>query len=135
MKALDTSILLALLEGEAGAREILKRVRGEEVATTEANLLELVYISGHGPGRSQAARRLALERLRRKITVLPIDSRAVDLAGRHMGKGAGDLPPLVLAMMATLEASGCDELLTRDEPPRSGKWRFKLTRVAHNHSK
>jgi len=135
VKALDSSVLLALLEGEAGAREIQRRLRGVEVATTEANLLELAYIAAQGPERHRGARKEALTRLRRKITILPIDGRASETAAHHIGKGAEAAPPLVSAMMGALEASGCDELLTLEPPASIGKWRVRVTRISLHHPK
>jgi predicted nucleic acid-binding protein len=132
MKALDTSVLLALLEGDAGARDLLRRLRGSELATTEVNLLELGYLAARGSARSQGARRETLDRLRRKITVLPIDGRAVEQAARRLGKGSERTPPHVLAMLGALEANGCDELLTHEVGLDAGKWRFKITRLAHH---
>lgn len=134
MKALDTSVLLSLLEGAPGAKELLRRLRGVEVATTEANLLELGILAAHGPERLRTARREALNRLRRKITVLPLDAKATDTAIRHLGKGPTGAPPLVTAMLGALESSGCEELLTLD-PVAKGKWRGRITRVSIRHPK
>jgi predicted nucleic acid-binding protein len=135
MKALDTSVLLSLLEGDPSARDLLKRLRGVELATTEVNLLELGYLAARGPARSHAGRRETLERLRRKLTVLPIDGRAVEQAARRLGKGSERTPPHVLAMLGALEANGCDELLTQEPAVDGGKWRFKITRIAHRGTK
>jgi predicted nucleic acid-binding protein len=135
MKALDTSVLLALLEGESGVRELLRRLHGVEIATTEANLLELAYLATRGPERHRVARRDAIARLRRKITVLPIDARAVDATTHHLGKGGEGAPPLVGAMMGALEASGCEELLTLDPPPEMGKWKVRVNRIPLRHAK
>ena len=129
MKALDTPVLLAVLEGEPGARELLRKLRGVEVATTEANLLELAYIAGRGGERHRAARRDALVRLRRKVTVLPIDARAVEAAARQVGRGAEREPPLVSAMMGALEAYGCEELLTSGTASSQAKWKIRVTRI------
>lgn len=135
MKALDTSVLLALLEGEPGARELLKPLRGVEVATTEANLLELAYLAARGPARHRTARREALSRLRRKLTVLPIDARSGETAAHHLGKGDETPPPLVTAMMSALESYGCEELLTLDPPGSWGKWKVRTTRIRLRHNK
>lgn len=133
MKGLDTSILLALLEGDPGTRKLVIRLRGVELATTTINLLELAYLAARGPSRSRVARRHALERLRRKLTVLPIDGRAVEEAGRRLGKGSEKTPPHVLAMLGAFEANGCDELFSLEPGIDPGKWRFKVTRVAYGH--
>lgn len=106
MKGLDTSVLLALLEGDRRTLNLLARLRGVELATTEVNLLELSYLAARGPPKVRVARREALDRLRRKITVLPIDGRAVEQAGRRLGKGSEKTPPHVLAMLGALEANG-----------------------------
>lgn len=128
MKALDTPVLLSLLAGERPARDLLRRLRGDEVATTEANLLELSVLAGSAPARSIAARREAVGRLRRRMTVLPIDPRAVEEIARRVGRGGlSRLPPLVLAMLGSLEANGCDELIT-DALAIPGRWRFRVTR-------
>ncbi len=132
MKGLDTSVLLTLLEGKRGARDLLTRLRGFELATTEVNLLELSYLAARGPARCRAARREALGRLRHEITVLPIDGRAVEQAGRRLGKGGERTPPHVLAMLGAFEASGCDELFTHETGIYPGTWRFKVTHVTYS---
>jgi len=48
---------------------------------------------------------------------------------------AGAVAPSVLAMMGTLEAVGCEELLTLDPPVDYGKWRLKITRIRLNATK
>jgi predicted nucleic acid-binding protein len=135
MKGLDTSVLLSLLHGDRGARELATHLRGLEVATTEANLLELSFLAVRGPPRARAARKGALERLRRRITVLPIDSRAVEQAARRVGKGSEKTPPLVVAMLGALEANGCDELYTHETALDPGKWSFRITHVAKHNAK
>ena len=129
MKGLDTSVLLGLLEGDGPSRALIGRLRGIEVATTEANLLELALIAGHGPARLQRSRREVLVRLRRKLTVLPIDGRAVELVGRRLERAIEPTPPLVLAMLGALESNGCDELFVREPIRMSPRWKLKVTRV------
>ncbi|MGP8077333.1 MAG: PIN domain-containing protein [Thermoplasmata archaeon] len=135
MKALDTPALLALLEGDPRMRPILRRWRGEEIATTEANLLELAYLAAAGPARGRALRFAALGRLRRRLTVLPIDSRAGDEVARRLERGGETPSPTVLAMLAALETSGCEELLTEDPRQFPGKWRFKISKLIHKKTK
>lgn len=128
MKALDTPVLLALLEGNARIRQSLRRWRGEEIATTEVNLLELAVLAANGPVRRRSARLAALGRLRRRLTVLPIDSRVGEETVRRLERG-GPAPSLgVLAMLAALETSGCEELLTEDPRQLPGKWQFKIVK-------
>lgn len=135
MKAFDTSILLALLEGDHGARDLTRKLKGTEIATTEANLLELAHLAGRGPPRSRPRRREALDRLRRKLTVLPIDHRAVLEAERRVTKDAPTISPIVAGMLGALETAGCDELFTTDPQECGGRWRFKVTRFARRVSK
>ncbi len=127
MKALDSSILLGLLDGDGAVKDLLRRLRDVELATTEANLLELSIVAARAP--SHARRRLeTLERLRRNLTVLPIDARGIDRAAQQLTRGSRP-PPLVLAMLGTLESAGCDELFTRENAKDWGKWRLKVTQL------
>lgn len=135
MKALDTSVLLALLEGDHRARPLIKRLRGVEVATTEANLLELALLAARSPANSRAGRREALSRLRRRVTVLPLDSKAGEATSVHLSRTREALAPLVAAMMGALESSGCDELWTLDPPAELGKWRVRVTRLHFGNTK
>lgn len=129
MKGLDTSVILGLLEGDPAARSLVSRLRGVELATTEANLLELLLVGVHGSARSRKARREVLDRLRQKLTVLSIDSRGGASAARHLESGEKAPPPLVLAMLGALEANGCDELFVLGPTRLHGRWRFKVTRI------
>jgi len=135
MKALDTSVLLALLEGEPTARDLVRRLRGVEVATTEGSFLELAYLAHQGPARARARRREALGRLRRKLTVLPIDSRAVAEAEACVFRGNAPASPLLSGMLGALEAAGCDELFTSDPQACRGRWRFQVTRFSRRKPK
>jgi len=126
MKALDTGVLLALLEGSARARDQLRKLRGSELATTEANVLELAYLAAGAPPRARAARLASLERLRQRLTVLPIDARATREASARLAKLADRLPPNTTAMLGALEAAGCEELLTDDGKSVAGDWGFRV---------
>ena len=135
MKALDTSVLLALLEGDRSARDLLRKLREVEIATTEANFLELAYLAAHGSPRLRGRRRESLGRLRRKLTVLPIDPRAVAEAESGVLRGEAPTSPLLAGMLGALEAAGCDELFTSDPRECRGRWRFQLTRFTRHASK
>ncbi len=126
MKGLDTSALLEILEGTPSARKELRRLRGEELATTEANLVELGYLSARGTKQAQRARQEALGRLRRRVTVLPLDAKGVDQAVRRLAGDVLELPPLLLASLGALEAAGCEELLTSETGAIRGKWSFRV---------
>jgi predicted nucleic acid-binding protein len=135
MKALDTTVILALLEGDRSAKELLRRLRGVEVATTEANLLELAYLASWGSARTRVHRREVLDLLRRKLTVLPIEQRAVSEAERCILKGDHPSSPLLAGMLGALEAAGCDELYITDPLECKGRWRFQVTRFTRRHPK
>ncbi|HYA70541.1 MAG TPA: PIN domain-containing protein [Thermoplasmata archaeon] len=132
MKALDTSVLLALLEGDRSARDLVRKLREVEIATTEANFLELAYLAHRGPPRVRARRRETLGRLRRKLTVLPIDPRAVSEVETCISHGDAPATPLLAGMLGALEAAGCDELFTSDPQDCRGRWRFQITRFTRH---
>ncbi len=128
MKALDTPILLALLQGSSRVRDQLRRLRGTELATTEANFLELAHLAAFAPPKLRGERFTALTRLRQRITVLPIDSRGVEVASRRISTSPSR-SPLVTAMLGALEAYGCEELLTDRPDQVGGPWRFKVRKI------
>ncbi len=129
MKAIDTGVLLALLQGSPRARELLKKLRGTEVATTEANLLELAYCAGAASGRARTSRLAAIEKLRQRLTVLPVDARATREAAARLGRGGVRISPTVAQMLGALETAGCEELWTDDPKEIQGNWRFKVSRA------
>lgn len=131
MKGLDSSILLGLLHGDPAVRSLLRRLEDVELATTEANLLELAWVAARTPTRLRH-RQEALERLRRKLTVLPLDARAVDRVSHQLIRGGPPIPLMIAAMLGALESAGCDELFTREPQQNLGKWRLKVTRIGHS---
>ena len=74
MNCVDTPLLEQLLDGDASADLWLNFVErsGEEVCTTEANLLELEILSERRGTNGVRQRTLALDRLRGSVTVLPM---------------------------------------------------------------
>ena len=130
MKGLDSGVLLGILEGAPRAKELLRKMRGVEVATTEMNLLELASIAMRSCGRQRRSRLAALERLRHRLTVLPIDSRAIGAAvGRPTPPGRR-LLPLAVAIAGAMEAAGCEEILTDDPRFPEADWSFRVRHVA-----
>lgn len=126
MKALDTPVLLAILHDSPTGRELLKSLRGEELATTELNLYELRATAAGGPPAARTARDTALARLRRRITVLPITAQSVSEAGRYL-HGAYRNDPWRPLILGTLAAAGCSEwITTRAYAPAKGKLPFKV---------
>jgi hypothetical protein len=126
MKGLDTPVLLEILHGTPAARRLLKSLPGEELATTELNMFELHQVASQGSKTTRPARHKALVALRRRISVLPITSAAVDEVTR--GGSARPLPlgygPLVWGV---LTAAGCGEwITTKTAAPPSGSTKFKV---------
>jgi len=136
MKAVDSGPLAAILEGDPSMKMVVRQLRGVEVASTEISMIELSVRAHQAPAKNRAARLRALENLRRKITVLPIDSRAGQEAVRRIGK-SGQVGRLYrTAELAALEVNQCDELLTYDKNLHgNGKWRFKITILRHHATK
>lgn len=130
MKALDTGILLALLQGSPKARELVRRLRGTELATTEANLLELAFLAASAPPRGRSSRFVALDKLRQRLTVLPLDARAVHAANDGVAGAADRISPTAAAMMGALQAAGCQELITDEPKGIGGSWTVRLKIVA-----
>ena len=118
MKGLDTPVLLDLLRGRPGAQGLMEAVGGEELATTEVNLFELEWIARAGPPRGRETRLAALENLRRKLTVLPIDSRATRAAAQLASNATAAVGASALLMLGAAETAGCTEWITH----RGGAW-------------
>jgi len=114
MKALDTPILLALLEGRREAIDLADSLAGEEVCTTEANLFELECVARDAGGAQRTRRLAALDRLRHKMTVLPIDDRAVHAASALVGGRKDPVPPLVALTLGVLASCGVSEVFTTE---------------------
>ncbi len=112
MKALDTPVLLELLRGRPSLEKVLKSLEGEELATTEINLFELEAIGRAGPRHGRNHRRGALDRLRRKLTVLPIDARAVQAAAALSAGRLGSATASEWLMLGAAAAGGCSEWVT-----------------------
>ncbi len=111
MKALDTPVLLAILHDAPGAKELLKSLHGEEIATTELNLYELRVIAASSRAASRASREDALAKLRRRLTVLPVTSESVGEAVKRVPVGThpGGWTRLILGVLV---AAGCAEWIT-----------------------
>jgi predicted nucleic acid-binding protein len=131
MKGLDTPVLVSILQGEPRAKMLLRRLRGEELASSELNFLELEFLVGRAAGPTQPRRRIAVGRLRRGLTILPLDGRASEkLPEISRRKEARGLNPLVVGALACFAAYGCDELVTSDQRLLAGRWPFKATKFA-----
>jgi hypothetical protein len=112
VKGLDTPVLLEVLEGRGAAAKLLKRLTGEELCTTELNLFELEAIARQERGSATDRRLAALEHLRRGLTVLPIDEKAVRAAASKWREGGQGLSSQTWLVFGALEANGCTEWFT-----------------------
>lgn len=112
MKALDTPVLLSVLRDRAKVRALLTSMAGHELATTEVNLLELELLARADASRGLEKRLAALERLRRRLTVLPIDERATRAASALARSAPRTTSPNVLLMLGAIEAASCSEWVT-----------------------
>lgn len=126
MRGLDTPILLDILRGGPHARRLFRKVGAEEMATTELNLWELTQLalSDRSPGRE--ARLVALERLRRRLTVLPIDAPSVAAATRRAAR-SGRPPSTLDLMVGSLEAHGGSEWITTEVDRTTRKGAIRVT--------
>jgi predicted nucleic acid-binding protein len=114
MKGLDTPVLLGLLRGEPRMTALLRKLSGEELCTTTVNLFELETIARSDPAPGRDRRLAAVEQLRRKLTILPIDERSAGLAAVERSKasvGSGGAAPSWLILGALL-AGRCSEWIT-----------------------
>ena len=129
MIGLDTPILLAVLHGEKGTQELLRSLEGEELATTELNLLELLAIASLSAPRVRAARQAAVDRLRQKLTVVPIDA-AAGTRKFFQQKGPRSASDLIeLAVLGAMDSHGCSRWITKGARP-TGRWKFRVTILA-----
>ena len=131
MKGLDTPVLLAFLRGNPNARRLLRSLAGEELATTEWNLFELETLARAAKVKGRESRIATLEKLRRRVTVLPIDIHAVRAASREISAGTGvsGAGSASRLMIAALEANGATEWYTTKlfaSLPQKGRCRVRL---------
>jgi predicted nucleic acid-binding protein len=126
MKAIDTPILLGLLRGAPEGKALAKSLAGEEIATTEVNMLELRAVAARGGTPTRLRREEALERLRRRITVLPVDNRSVEAAARLAGGRWHEASIATWLLLGALEAHGCSELITRRGAIPTRKYSFRV---------
>jgi predicted nucleic acid-binding protein len=114
VKALDTPVLLEILRGSPRARRWVRELGAEEIATTELNLWELAVLAIEDPSRGLDQRLTALDRLRRKLLVFPMDVRAMQSAVRLRQRRRRVPTSLAELIVGTLEAHGVSEWVTVD---------------------
>ena len=82
-----------------------------------------------------ARRQLSLQRLRRRLTILPVDARVGEEVARRASRLDRAIAPTVLGMLCALEVVGCEELVTDSPIEVSGKWRFRISKLTKVKSK
>jgi predicted nucleic acid-binding protein len=116
MKGLDTPVLLRLLRGEPRVCQYLRKLGPGELCTTTINLFELEAIARSDPAPGRERRLAALEALRRKLSVLPVDeSAALAAAAEFARPGRHQLRTPTLLILGTLLAYRCTEWVTTKE--------------------
>ena len=130
MKGLDTPVLLALLEGAAKPRALVRALAGEELATTEVNLFEIELLARRDKSPGKERRMQALERLRRKLTVLPINEESTRRAATIAATARQAAPEGTWLCLGAAEAHGCSEWITTAAgmPPASSA-RLKVSQL------
>lgn len=130
MKGLDTPVLLALLEGAPKPRALVRALSGEELATTEVNLFEIELLGRRDRSPGKERRMQALERLRRKLTVLPVDEESTRRAAVIAASARQAAPEGTWLCLGAAEAHGCSEWITSaaGTPPPSAA-RIKITTI------
>ena len=120
MKALDTPVLLGILRAERPAGEALSSLQHDELATPEVCLMELEAIArmDRSPGREK--RLAAVERLRRRVTVLPLTEKGSRAASTILARRPHALSSNDALVLGIAESHGCSELITSAEfaPPK-----------------
>ncbi len=130
MKGLDTPVLLALLEGAPKPRALVRALAGEELASTEVNLFEIELLGRREKSPGRERRMQALERLRRKLTILPIDEESTRRAAAIAATARRAAPEGTWLCLGAAEAHGCSEWITNSAgvPPASST-RLKVTTI------
>lgn len=112
MKALDTPVLLRMLRGDERAKALVRAFHGEELATTEWNLLELELALRSDPRPGRERRRAALDQLRRRLTVIPIDESVLRASRELRGEPRSPSEVIQFALMAAVKSRGGHDWVT-----------------------
>lgn len=117
MRGLDTPVLVALLRGNPAARRLVRSLTGEELATTEWNFFELEWMARSNPSPGRDRRLAALEKLRRRLTVLSVDPHAVRAAfpRSERSRTPPNEVPVLRLVLGAMEANGANEWYTTKE--------------------
>jgi predicted nucleic acid-binding protein len=137
MKGLDTPVLEGLLRGDPAVRGFLRHHEGEELCTTAVNLFELEVAAHADPSAGKERRAAALDRLRRKMTIVEVGPAAARAAAVHLlGSKGRSLRPSEALMLGAFESAGCAEVVTtRESRLISGTRALRVVVLGENESK
>ena len=124
MRGLDTPALLVLLTGGPGAHRLAEGALGNELVTTAANIFELEVLARQRPG-GRSARLAALDRLRHRLTILPLDAEGARRAAQLVSEARGAAVQRDALILAAFEQHGVLEMATSD-PARFGPLRSRV---------
>ncbi|MGA7922630.1 MAG: type II toxin-antitoxin system VapC family toxin [Thermoplasmata archaeon] len=130
MKALDTPVLQDLLRGRQSARKAIQAWSEEELATTELTLFDLEVAARVDPRPGRERRLAALDRLRRKVSVLPVDARAVRWAGE--ARAQYRVRPATALALGILESTGVTDWLVGPPKVSVGRSRSHVRLVQYH---
>jgi predicted nucleic acid-binding protein len=131
VKVLDTPLLVDLLRGRVSVRTLVAQAHGEELATTELNLFELEVLARLGPRAGRDHRLSAVQRLRRKLTVLPIDERTCQAAAAGLAAHPRGGTPVEWLMLGAAKAAGASSWWTVPKEPVAPFEGLEVVRVTN----
>ncbi len=116
---------------------LLRKLSGEELCTTTVNLFELEAIARSDPSPGRDRRLAAVEQLRRKLTILPIDERSAALAALERSKApastAGSSPSWLI--LGALLSGRCQEWITTAGASFPSSGELKVMVIDHSNPK
>ncbi|MBS7648968.1 MAG: type II toxin-antitoxin system VapC family toxin [Candidatus Bathyarchaeia archaeon] len=115
MKMLDTSIVIGILRGDSEIKELVEKLKGEEVATTVLTYFEIFSRIYH---RNLKREERIVRRMFRLMPILELDGVAADKAAEIMGRLLRIGKPInaIDVMISGIAlANGVEELITKDE--------------------
>ncbi|MCI4331503.1 MAG: PIN domain-containing protein [Thermoplasmata archaeon] len=115
MKGLDAPILLAILRGRPEVKALLRALHGEELATPELVMFELEAMARADPASGRERRLAALDKLRRRLTVLPFDEQSARVASTIVAGQRHRISTASALLIGVLDAHGCSEWITTAE--------------------
>jgi predicted nucleic acid-binding protein len=135
MKALDASVLVALLRGRPEAKALLRSLHGEELCAPQLVLVELEALARLDASPGLERRLAAVEKLRRRLTVLPIEEKGAQIAAKILGAHPRNASLSAALTAGALEAQHVGEWITTPEfaPDRKvGRVRTRVIKMSRS---